>query len=553
MDILGVIYIYRVMSAKKQPQTFCCLINFINQHDRALADIVAGQCNVGLLHAQKSKTGLTFLHPQDKAFMAKLDRLAYSANPDEANAAAELINAHIIRDKLKTGADWEAHRDDLPNALGQHVAIKSASDTEIIFENGARAVPDKRFVDASQFRNLSVWSLTGEIPVTKDKPATEKYLREALKAGKTRGVKRGGYQVETEHGKSLRYQIALAAENSYALTRATGVNSVLSIFQSYALSLIGFLCAGYRGEDRETLLERAIPLYTHHNVDFYFLLQPHEKVNTAFLIPSSVIEKWWKTPNRGNYGGAAALGHIKQYLCSARDNSGDTALTMNTAGRVSINGAIGKIRAELAAIRERSILTRLDAVYTRLETENRVGDCHPIYNSELAEYYSSNRGLKKIHDGLRFISHDMFHSLESEPEFDQGYYRDLLSIIGTALHTSSEAERNRVMGLFNESAMQYIANPADQIATLITFVQSTCFIQLAQTEDSAPQYNRSQLFRPKPLDKAIYNIDKALALQHERLLSAAPSGPDPDLLARLRALDPNTIDADLRAALARFA
>ena len=95
----------------------CKIIDYVEQQDPELAQIIRAVCADGALTSLKGKPGITFLMPLDKAFREKLLKLATSDNYEDVDKANDMINALIIRDIFRSPADWMAHKDDIPNSF----------------------------------------------------------------------------------------------------------------------------------------------------------------------------------------------------------------------------------------------------------------------------------------------------------------------------------------------------------------------------------------------------------------------------------------------------
>src|SRR5277367_4332191 len=98
-------------------KTYCRIIDYLTVADPDLAELIRGTCTEMSLTSLKGKPGITFLAPQDKKYREEIAKLAYSEDVNDAMKAADMINALIIKDKLKTPQQWQAHRDDLPNSI----------------------------------------------------------------------------------------------------------------------------------------------------------------------------------------------------------------------------------------------------------------------------------------------------------------------------------------------------------------------------------------------------------------------------------------------------
>jgi hypothetical protein len=297
-------------------KTYCRIIDYLDATDSDLAQLVRGTCVDLTLGSTKGKAGITLLVP-DKEYRAKIAKLAYSSDPAEATQACDMLNALILRDVFKSGADFMAKRANIPNSLypSQHVGVKDVKGNTVTFESGAVAVLDAKFADSSKKKNLAVWHMKGEIPVTSDRPA--KIERGPAGRG-TRGGKgkHGGYDqgVASDLSKNLRWKIAVAVENEYALSlmqAQIGGQKHADPFVRCAMSLVEYL-----SEKNLELLKQALPLLSLSKADFYFLVEPHR--DGDYLIDHSFIEDWWS--HRASHSTGAGC-KILDELLSAQKNS----------------------------------------------------------------------------------------------------------------------------------------------------------------------------------------------------------------------------------------
>ncbi len=304
--------------AAKQFNTYCRIIDYVERANPDLAAIIRGLCADMVMGSTKGKPGVTFLMPQDKAFIAKLEKLAYSEKPDEATRAGDMLNALIIRDVFKSPSEWKS-REEVANSLmpPQIVEVESTTATEVTFKSGAKATIDKNFADASRKQNLAVWKLTsGEIPVTTDKPA--KNLRMARPKGKV-----GGYDPGNLQSQSMRFKIALAIENAYVLDRLqreTGeMNVAQDIYLNNVLSLINYVLNVRR--DTSLLYDKIFPLLSLDKIDFYFLVEPH-KPSGPYLLDDSIIADWWAQRNlaTNRFSGKEVLATVEKLIAEGKNN-----------------------------------------------------------------------------------------------------------------------------------------------------------------------------------------------------------------------------------------
>lgn len=530
------------MSGKKF-KTFCKIYDYVASVDSELAEILRGVCADVVLGSTRGKPGITFLMPQDKAVRKKLSDLAYSDNVKDANAASDMINAMILRDVFKAPADWMAKKDDIPNSLypAQHVEIDGVSGKDIIFKSGAKATLDTDFKDASKKGNLAVWKLTGEIPVTTDKPAKLKYAKMA------RGAKTGGYEVASIESQSERFKIAIAVENTYALHRLAGpAAGQADPFLAHSMSLVNYIM--HVRNDTELMYSRVLPLLSFDKIDFYLLVEPH-KPSGEHLLDDMLIREWWAQRAQHQCDPAAVMREVQEML----ERPGTQTAAVYT-GREQILDKLAGLRQHLGSFidsRPRGCIDEIAKIYAELEQTNALNGLENIFPADLAAYYAAEPGLKMMQDELRYLTYGAFKRLESEPQFDIGRYHDLLNMIGECLYAGSSVDRDAQHKLLNKTSIKYQISPTEKVQEIKIFVYSTMFVFIPLTAaEAADLKQKYTISRPDPSNIVVFNIAKDLYIQHQRLISV-PGPNSADLIAALKSLRVETLDPVLREELRR--
>lgn len=487
-------------------KTYCRIIDYLDATDPDLAQLVRGTCVDMTLGSTKGKNGITLLIP-DKEYRAKIAKLAYSSDPAEASQACDLLNALILRDVFKSGAEFLAKRANIPNSLypSQHVGVAKTSGNTVTFESGAVATLDTNFADSSKKKNLAVWHLKGEIPVTTDKPAKieRKPMGRGLKGGK---AKHGGYDqdVATSLTKNRRWKIAVTVENEYALNmmqRQTTGRNVDNPFVRCAMSLVAYL-----HDKAPKVLESALPLLSVSTADFYFLLEPHK--DGDYLVEDSLIEGWWE--GRDTHNSVAGC-KILNDLLSAQNNSAKLP-------------EIDRIRKELLPqCTNRNCVEKITAAYEAM--------------------YKEDADLKMLQDELRFLIHCSFKELEST-KYSSGALSEIVNMIGEYMYKMNGTKEERASGkkLLNASTLKYSIAPTDKIEAIKCFVNSTYFMFVPLTADEARRaLPKSYTGTPLPEDRRIWNISAENYSVHERIsntgndiLEKVLQEVDPKLAERIR-------------------
>lgn len=534
--------------ATRKFKTYCRIIDYVDAVDTELAELIRGTCADLSLGSTKGKPGITFLMPQDKTFRKKLADLAYSDKVDDANKASDMINALIFRDIFKSPSDWMAKKDDIPNSLfpSQHVELDSVTGKEIVFKSGARAVLDDTFKDSSRKSNLAVWKLmSGEIPVTSDKPSKLKYAK------MNRGGKTGGYDVTAQMSQSERHKIALAVENAYVFNQLQYENSktgsyepaAKDVYNEYTLSLINYII-NVRKDDA-TMHEKVLPLISLDKIDFYLLVEPH-KFGGTYLLDDGLIHEWWVQRDQHRWDPASVVKQIEQLL-----NSGTGALVYTDRKKITdklanIRGAINQV----ALGKSRNCVDEIAKYYDQLEQNNTIDGVGPVFPAALASYYSSEPGLKMMQDELRYLAYGAFKNIEREPVFDQGRFHELVNMIGECLFSATAADRANQHKLLNKNSIRYLISPTEKIEEIRTFVYSTMFMYVPLTENEAKDLKqKNRITRPDPQNIVVWNISADLYNRHARL--AVGSMSDLNVIEMLKNLNFDTLDKALKQELMR--
>lgn len=524
----------------RQPKIFCRISDYVAHVDPELAQVIKDVCAEMSLNSMKGKNGITFLLPEDKAFRAELFKLAYSDKVDDVMKALNMLNALIIRDGFRTAAEWTAKDRFLANALypPQAVKVKSASGKEVVFENGAKAVLDDKFVSMPDRKKpLAVWRLvSGSIPVTTDKPfgAAPKFV-----------PKTGAYEVRAPVSESLRFKIALAIENGYALHCAHGNRGRLNPYIEHVLSLIHYI--KYVRKADSLLYQRVLPLISLDNFDFYVLVEPHKR-GGEFLLPDDLIDEWYKQHHNYSFHPSRIVEDIQRWLNSGAE---DCALYKN---RQALLAAVRSLSGELSAAVQsagRGAVEVVSKAYDSLVSSNAIGGVSQVYPESLIDYYRGEPGLKMLHDELRYLTFGMFKKLEAAPQFDAGAYNELVNLIGECLHVASAEERARTHKILNSTVIKYLIQPQDKIVEIEMFLKSSFFMYFPTTQAEAALL-KGRSVRPDSGTIDIPNARAQLYARHARILKSTSGAESAGILAALRSLDVKNLDPEIKAEVMRL-
>lgn len=494
--------------ANKQFNTHCRILDYLDSVEPDLARIIRGVCVDMSLTSLRGKPGITFLMPVDPKFRKRLEELAYSDKPEDANKASDMLNNLIIKDVFKQAGDWKSRQ--VANSLvpSQVIDVDSTTKNEVVFKSGAKAVIDDRFIDSSKDRRLAVWKLSGEIPITTDKIAKEL-------PKKKKGVV-GAYEPGNLQSQSERFKIALAVENSYALRRLQQDNSgekQCDVYLETVLSLVHYI-KNVR-KDEALLHDKVLPILSLDKADFYFLVEPH-RASGDYLLDNSLISEWWACRGQSYMNPIDIRKDIDAML------SGSTGAAIYSQ-KSQLMDKIADIRQQIsqrAAARPRSSADEIEAIYSELEKSNSIGGIGNVFPADLAQYYANNPGLKMLQDELRYLTYGAFKQLESRG-FDVNSFHDLTNMIGEYLYSSTADERARSQKLLNKNTLKYMIAPTEKAQEIQIFVNSTMFMYIPLTSAEASNLKvKNSVSRPDPSHIVLFNIAKDLYKQHERVLKA---------------------------------
>jgi len=510
------------MSAKSPYKAHLQIIDYLDIIDPEFAQDIRHCCANISLQPGRGKPGVTLLYPTEKSYREKIHKLAVSKDPADVGKACQMVNAMILREKLKTPDDWDSMKDDIPNSLfpSQQITVTKTSASKITLLGGSVIVePDSGFIDASTRSNLAVWRIiSGEIPI--NGPKSSKAGSPGGKSGAPRrrgptlrepGSREGGYEVSQEAAAAnLRFSIGLAAENAY-LAFAGKKN----VFCQYAMSLARYI----ESNDSAVFYDCVLPSISFRCMDFYILVEPHN-FNGPYLVPTRIIRDWWE---QFNYA-IESMENILQYrdwinskLIAAPAGS---AAIYSADKRIHLISEIDSLRMETSdksSSNPRCSVAHIREAYQKVETQNIIGDVMNVFPAGTAAYFKAAPGLKLMHDELRYLTELMFIRLESAPAFDRAQFQTIVEYIGAYMNARGVDEREHAAILCNRNLATRI-EPTEKFREISTFVNSTLFLSIPLTDRDMEQYPvESSAVRPREGEELVYNVDKALKLRHVRL------------------------------------
>lgn len=537
----------------------CNVLNYAATINKDLAALIENTCAMRAMTGGYARHGVTFLIPDDD-YLKEMMKNAQSTDQDKIDLASDQIHSLILYGIYQKADDWNSRKDDIPNALFQKVAIKSATNTKVTFANGATAVPDERFRSHTRVRGpdssertplVMVWKLTGRLPTTRDPEnrATFVHLKkESAEMRKRRmqqktGAYDGGYENSRPEAIALRKQLAYAVELAYQHDRINKVmenNTNFVIIGSYdggdddkkallkkpqprdayfehCMSLLDFIIK----TDLQLFYSRIAPVVSFTKFDFYALIEPYRK-SGEYLVPDSVVMDWYEQSVPINI--LDAMLNVEKHITEASmhiDADNQCALYND---KEALLQEIDDLRIQITSNhRVRRFNSNIIKKYEALNQKNTIGSIDNVYPREYAAYLSRQPHLKVLQDELRYRTFLMFDDLEREPTFDVTKYHQILGHIEYATQSIDSNERVSSLVLLNNSALTYSVAPDNNLLNEITtFVNSSHFMHMPISYDEADLMPRRQvLYKPRGDVSAFFNIDKRVRTTIKRDLENA--------------------------------
>jgi hypothetical protein len=394
------------------------------------------------------------------------------------------LSAIILRDVFKSAADFNAKKDFVVNSLfpPQIVKISKAAGNSVTFESGAVATLDTDFLDASPRKNLAVWKLKGEIPVTTNMDADPGKLR-ATKSAKKGGAV-GGYSSADAKALSnqLRWGIAVCVENEYAIGLMKRANDPMrgceDPFIRCSMSLIEHL----ESEAPDTL-NKLLPVLSMGKADFYFLVEPHK--DGDHVISNDLIQSWWD--NRANHSKSAGCKILRRKL--------------DAAGH-------GKHLPAIKAVRDQLLPQCVDR------------NCVEKIEKAYRDYHNGNAEDADLHllqDELRFLIHCTFEELEASP-YNAKDLDEAFNMIADYMFKMSPNAEDRKNGrkVMNANSLKYAIAPVEKLQAISAFVDSSYFLFVSLSEKEANSIPKSRTTKPNPNTKGLWNLHIAAITGYEK-------------------------------------
>ena len=456
--------------ASKKLHKYCRIFQWVEVKDDAFAGAIRDLCMEGALSGGR-RSGATLLYPT-AAVRKEIVKKAYSADAEEA---INLLDAHIISDSVRTGADFKRG---VGSRLRVKLEVESASGDTVTLKGGAKL---KVAADFRPLRkdNIAVWEVvSGEVPSAKPSPGDE---FQAPKA--TRGGRRGGCDDAPVSGGAgtlnSRQVLADNVEGEYNNCMRADHCRTKDPYLAHSVSLLNFL----KGSHPE-LLVMVLPIIDRDPaVTFYLLVEPYKTSGSDFVLPDSVLFGASGWNGAAVYEGAVSEFEgffeslSKQAAPSAEDrSSGNPVVPYVYRDAGYVRSAIDNIRLQLVGAdghnaNKVSTPKLVHQVYESLIAQNAIGGAQPILPDDTVKLLPGSKKLWQ--DELRFVLHAALQTLRKEASYNEGTFAEIVRMLRfnrPGNNYSSEAT------LSNVELLQTNVSPMAEFQLLLKFINSTDFL-----------------------------------------------------------------------------
>jgi hypothetical protein len=507
------------------------------------------------------KFGATLIIPP-KSEIARLVSDSNSTDVAKVGNVCASLQSLLIRRAIASSSDWMAS-DVLDMQHPSHKLAVKVSGKSVSIVDGSKEIAltiDPDFKPA--FRNLAIWIMADNGTVNPKRgeivaqaPRSMRLKKDVKAAARERT---GGYEATARHGETARFRVAIAVENEYLTmmarpTAPAGAPSRASNPSPFLTYMISFAHFVY-DHDQSLFFQAVLPLIGFRVIDFYSLFESHRicEDRARYLVPDNVIEEWMATfayRITKSEDVIAFRKWIDERIAEAASKC-PCALYAQTSDLI---GEIDGLRADaLSAIQNvAQAAETIVAQYSKTLGDNAIGSIANAYPERIAQYWKARPCAKLAHDELAFVTEPIFCRLAHA--FDINLYRSVISMIGVIMHAESDREICDKLPLTNARKLALFANDAI-MSELRAFVNSTAYMWIPVTSAIVHDYPVTDSPNRGGADTgALYNVDLALALHHERLL-----GPEADRIARenkdaaiaaIRSLRQENISPEMRAHL----
>lgn len=475
------------------------IMSYLEDVDDDIAQVYK-DCCIESLFNPRGKPGVTFLLP-DKKTNKKLreDLIEKAAGDTESKLElSQRLAALVIFDNIPSIDVFKSKSDHIPNGLNQLIPIDltGCTSNSIKFKSGATAVLDSNFQCTK--KNFNVYILhNGEIGIN----GTSITRSGEIANNRRRKVEEPVVKPpsmwsaeDPDESMLLRNRIAKETENAYIAAqiqrdnRRSASGPRRNIYAEQVLSLIGFIMTHCSDVAiKEILVGRVLPQLSYEHIDFYLFVQPNISTD-SYLIPTDIIKRWYSSEERFNPERTIAS------IDNLYKNSGDKSAIMSK--RLQLQEVIDNIRTQLSSSSkdQRTLPESIGKIYADIINTNKMtctDTIDNVFGTELYNLYKLQPMMKIGVDEIRYLSHRLFESLESDV-FDRDQYAAILENIRRYL---IDPVTPKTLRLLNVSTIKHAIGPQEKINEIKSFINSKYFLYspmtLSETEAFQKDYETS--------------------------------------------------------------
>lgn len=547
--------------------------NYVKKYHSQLGKIF-DQCDLWQIigASLKNKLGVTLIVPSSTTITEMDKDIDIS---DKICDVCTYLLAHVIRGAYHTASDWASSAPIDMRIPAQRLNVSVSGDkVRLQTPNGATYATLERAADfVPTFRtNIAVWKVTdGAMNKEANSPASTDEMSALFRRNRHHGPdaetsgekkrgkgKRGGYELHTNHMQSARFQVAMTAENDFAVCAQLRQKPELAPHLAYVISFANYVMKS----NSELFFSAVLPLIRFRHTDLYAIFESHRELSEEqYLIPDHLIASWFReyNPREATVQNMMQFrDQIDNFIATAKGSSSSCAAYDNAIGVIS---AIDNLRMQIMEHASSgpmiaSAIGTMRERYRESAIQNRVGNIPNLFPPALAQHFKENPYLKMIHDEIAYSCEPIFQALWSS--FDESKYITLINMIGTTYHTDPRQVLT-IMPLTGTRRFELMFLSARNEAyadEIRAFINSTQFMWIPLTKELRENYPiKSVAEHPHTAQlDVLYNADQELALKHQRLYSRMNSQTDSALIqAILRNVSSSALSQEAREQITRLA
>ncbi len=478
------------------------ILSYLDDYDSTIAQLYRDLC-IEHLFNPRNKPGITLLLPDRKNNAAvRKDFIAKSEGTDEEKIElAKSLAALVIYENMNSVDAFKAKSESVPNGLGQHIKVdlRASTSNTIKFREGCSAELDTKFRDATTKKNFNIYILRdGTISTTNDsvnKATTEGGTNRRRKVEET-PVKQPSLFADSDptEAAELRARIAKETENSYIMEQlqrgsSTGRKSMRrNVYAERVLSIINFIiCCCSKPVIADIVVNKMLPLLSYENIDFYIFFEPYSDGTTPYLIPTDIIKRY------DNYTEPMNIERTLAAVDKLYEVADSNVAVLSH--RLDIQDAIDVLRSKITSVTDiRKLAEDICKVYADSVDNNKLGKIANLYPADISLNYKKSPFAKICQDEIRYLSHRLFESLETNV-FDRDMFASILERISKYLVADPTVRTRR---LLNPNTLKMAIQPQDKVNEIKSFVNSKYFMFCPLTLKETAELEQNYEVKPYP-------------------------------------------------------